>query len=232
MKRNVLIVEDDKIVQVLLALHLENEGFKVSCAATGEEMFSILGKEAINFILLDLNLPDEDGLVLARQVRARSTVPIIVLTARKAHEDCFTALKIGVDDYLTKPFEPRELALRMHNILGRSEAHGSVHGSDILKFNGWILDITGHTLTAPQGEEVSLSPGEFNILVAFAKAPNRVLYRDHLLDAISVHNATSSRRAIDVAISRLRKKIEKNPANPKLIITIAGHGYKFAGTLE
>jgi two-component system, OmpR family, response regulator len=228
MKTRVLIVEDDEMVQSLLAAFLENEGFAVSCALTGGEMFAVLSRETVHLILLDLMLPDEDGLVLARQVRARSTVPIIVLTARRGRDDRLAALDIGADDYMTKPFDPRELVLRIRNLLGR--AGGDALEVSVLGFEGWVLDVAGRSLSAPDGRDVALTPGEFNLLAALAKASNRVLSRGFLLDAISQDEDVPSDRMIDVYVSRLRRKIEKTPGKPRLIVTIPGHGYKLAAT--
>ena len=227
-KQRVLIVEDDEMVQSLLAAYLEDEGFAVSCALTGGEMWAVLNRETVHLILLDLTLPDEDGLVLARQVRARSTVPIIVLTARRGQDDRLAALDIGADDYMTKPFDPRELILRIRNLLGRSG--GDALEVSVLRFEGWVLDVAGRSLTAPDGRDVALTPGEFNLLAALAKAANRVLSRSFLLDAVSQGADIPSDRMIDVYVSRLRRKIEANPGKPRLIVTIPGHGYKLAAT--
>ena len=216
------------MVQSLLAAYLEDEGFAVSCALTGGEMRAVLNREAIHLILLDLTLPDEDGLVLARQVRARSTVPIIVLTARRGQDDRLAALDIGADDYMTKPFDPRELILRIRNLLGRSG--GDALEVSVLRFEGWVLDVAGRSLAAPDGRDVALTPGEFNLLAALAKAANRVLSRGFLLDAVSQDADLPSDRMIDVYVSRLRRKIEANPGKPRLIVTIPGHGYKLAAT--
>ncbi|HIJ93559.1 MAG TPA: response regulator [Rhodospirillaceae bacterium] len=166
MKDHVLIVEDELMVQGLLALHLKNEGYAVSRAATGKEMLAILEKEAVNLILLDLNLPDEDGLVLARRVRSRSTVPIIVLTARKGMDDRLGALKIGVNDYMVKPYEPRELILKIKNLLDRSDKGGdsALHDGGVMYFGGWTLNVPGRSLSDAKGRERHLTPGEFNLL--------------------------------------------------------------------
>ncbi len=228
MKQHILIVEDDIMVQVLLGLHLENEGFKISCAASGTEMFAIFDKDHVDLILLDLNLPGEDGLSLAKRLRSRSDVPVIVLTSRKEHADRLKALEIGVNDYMVKPYDPQELALRARNMLGCNGHHGDPSKSDIIAFDGYKLDLAGRVLNASDGSEISLTPSEFNILAALVKSSNRALSRDFLLSVINTHDTHPADRAIDVNISRLRKKIEADPKNPHLIITIAGHGYKFA----
>ena len=232
MTHHLLIVEDDELVQSLLAAYLQKEGYQVSLAGNGKEMHALLNSETIHLVLLDLNLPDEDGLVLARQIRTRSTVPIIVITARKDRADRLTALEMGADDYVTKPFDLQELILRLQNVLGRS-GQGANQGSagppaDRIRFDGWIIDVTARTVTDPASAEVPLTRSEFNLLAALAKAPNRVLTRDYLLDAVSKDDDAPSERMIDVLISRLRKKIEVNPRKPVRIVTVVGCGYKFS----
>jgi DNA-binding response OmpR family regulator len=235
MTKHLLIVEDDELVQSLLAAYMQNEGFKVSLATSGKEMLACIDSEAIDLMLLDLGLPDEDGLVLARQVRARSSLPIIVVTSRKDQKDRLAALEIGADDYLTKPFDPEELVLRVRNLLSR--AGGTTEEAlrlktEVFKFQGWTLDTGGHNLTGPGGETVSLTRAEFNLLAALARAPNRVLSRDYLLDAISQDADAPTDRLIDVLISRVRKKIEPGPQKPEIITTVVGCGYKFSAQID
>lgn len=237
MNKHLLIVEDDELVQSLLAAYMRKEGFKVSLAATGKEMLACIDSEAIDLVLLDLGLPDEDGLVLARQVRARSSLPIIVVTARKDQKDRLAALEIGADDYLTKPFDPEELALRVRNLLGRAGADGAIgealrDRTEVFRFQGWTLDAGGHSLTGDDGEKVSLTRAEFNLLAALARAPNRVLSRDYLLDAVSQDSDAPTDRLIDVLVSRVRKKIEADPKKPEIITTVIGCGYKFSARME
>jgi len=183
-------------------------------------------------ILLDLGLPDEDGLTLTRQIRARSSIPIIVITARRGREDRLAALELGADDYLTKPFDPEELVLRVHNILSRAQDGGGGGGgrveANVIESGGWKIDGGARSVTSPGGQDITLTNAEFNLLAALAKAPNRVLSRDHLLDAVSRNDDAPSDRLIDVLISRVRKKIEDEPKKPKIIITVAGSGYKFS----
>ena len=218
---------------------MQNDGFKVSLAATGKEMLAYIDSEAIDLVLLDLGLPDEDGLVLARQVRARSSLPIIVVTARKEQKDRLAALEIGADDYLTKPFDPEELTLRVRNILGRAGDGSNTNAeealrerTEIFKFLGWTLDAGGHSLTGPDGDKVTLTRAEFNLLTSLARAPNRVLSRDYLLDAVSQDADAPTDRLIDILISRVRKKIEPNPKKPEIITTVVGCGYKFSARIE
>ena len=235
MDKHLLIVEDDELVQSLLAAYMQNEGFKVSLAANGKEMLACIDSESIDLILLDLGLPDEDGLVLARQVRARSSLPIIVLTARKEQRDRLAALEIGADDYLTKPFDPEELVLRVRNMPGRADT-GTAEAAlrertEVFRFEGWTLDSGGHSLIDGKGKKVSLTRAEFNLLAALVRAPNRVLSRDYLLDAVSQDADAPTDRLIDVLVSRVRKKIEKDPKKPEIITTVVGCGYKFSAQL-
>ena len=218
---------------------MQNDGFKVSLAATGKEMLAYIDSEAIDLVLLDLGLPDEDGLVLARQVRARSSLPIIVVTARKEQKDRLAALEIGADDYLTKPFDPEELTLRVRNILGRAGDGSNTNAeealrerTEVFKFLGWTLDAGGHSLTGPDGDKVTLTRAEFNLLTSLARAPNRVLSRDYLLYAVSQDADAPTDRLIDILISRVRKKIEPNPKKPEIITTVVGCGYKFSARIE
>ena len=236
MKKHLLIVEDDELVQSLLAAYMQNEDFKISLAASGKEMLACIDSEPVDLVLLDLGLPDEDGLVLARQVRARSSLPIIVLTARKDQKDRLTALEIGADDYLTKPFNPKELVLRVRNLLSRSEK-GAIDDAlrermEVFKFDGWTLDAGGHSLTGLDKNKVPLTRAEFNLLAALARAPNRVLSRDYLLDAVSQDADAPTDRLIDVLVSRIRKKIEKNSKKPEIITTVVGCGYKFSAEIS
>lgn len=230
-KQHLLIVEDDKMMQTLLAAYLDQAGYDITAVTTGREMLLALNRYPADLILLDLTLPDEDGLTLARQIRARSRIPIIIITARKGLEDRLTGLDIGADDFLTKPFDPRELVLRVRNLLKRSSETPDMKEQSI-SFDGWQLSPSAHTLTAPDGTDIPLTSGEFNLLSALTKAPNRALSRDQLLDAIARNEEPPSDRMIDVFVSRLRKKIEKNPRKPRYIVTVSGHGYKFAGILE
>jgi len=231
MKQRLLIVEDDEMVQSLLAAYLQREGFQTSLASTGKEMLACADTEKLDLILLDLGLPDEDGLTLARQIRARSNLPIIVLTARLGKSDRLAALEVGADDYMTKPFDPEELILRIRNLLGRTAtAEGKSESAprpEVFRFSGWRMDLAAHSLTNPDGQQIPFTRAEFNLMAALAKAPNRVLSRAYLLDAVSQDADSPTDRLIDVLISRIRKKIEVNPRQPQVITTVLGCGYKF-----
>ncbi len=230
MKPHLLVVEDDEIIQALLAAFLKKEDYRVSIAGSGGEMLALLDSEPIDLIVLDLGLPDEDGIVLARRVRARSSVPIIVLTARKGRDDRIASLEIGADDYITKPFDPEELLLRIRNVLARSgdqESDQQTSQPAALEMGDWKVDPRGRTVTASDGRRLEVSRSEFNLLMALAGAPDRVLSRAFLLDAVTGIDGEASDRMIDVLVSRLRKKLECNPKKPELIVTVTGFGYKY-----
>lgn len=230
---HLLVVEDDELVQSLMGAYLRRDGFEISLATTGKEMLAAIDSEPIDLVLLDLNLPDEDGLSLARQVRARSRLPIIVITARREKSYRMAALEIGADDYLTKPFDPDELVLRVRNLIGRSHAgNDGKAAQETYRFDGWEVIVDSRSVHDPKGTPVTFTRAEFNLLAALVKAPNRVLSRTHLLDAIS-HDADSpTERLIDVLVSRIRKKIEPNPRAPRYIATVVGCGYKFAPPVD
>lgn len=227
---HLLIVEDDEFVRQLIAAYLEKEGYRLSVAGSAKAMHDCLDRETIDLILLDLGLPDEDGLTLIRQLRTRSAVPIVVLTARQTRDDRIIALEIGADDYVTKPVDPQELTLRIANLLRRSGGQQTedARARDLLRFGGWQLDVSANALRAPDGAEVTLTRAEFDILTALARAPNRVLTRDFLLDAISRDGDSPGDRVIDVMISRLRKKLGDDPRRPMLIQTVTGRGYRLS----
>lgn len=233
---HVVIAEDDEFVQQLLSAYFRTSKFRVSMASTGQELLAVLDREPAAAVLLDLGLPDEDGLVLMRQIRARSAIPIIVLTARRDREDRISALEMGADDYVTKPCDPEELVLRVRNVLARSAAGAqdrrAVAATDRLKFSHWSLDLNARTLHKQSGEEVHLSRTEFNLLAAFAQAPNRVLSRGQLLDAICHNDHPPFERTIDVMVARLRRKIEEDFKKPVLITTMVGLGYRFTAEVS
>jgi len=235
-QNRLLVVEDDEFVQSLLCAYLDKEGYATHRAQSGREMLAALEGDSFDLILLDLGLPDEDGLVLTKIVRSRSSVPIIVLTTRNAVEDRVSALELGADDYVTKPVEPRELALRIRNLIGRHGASPRLPdpGNVPIVIAEWKLDPDARTLVSARRGEVSLTRSEFDLVSAMFRAPDRVLSRDLLLDAISRGGDSPTDRTIDVLVSRLRKKLEHDPAKPELIITVPGLGYKLdrrAGSL-
>ena len=237
MAHDILFVEDEEFVRALIVTTLEHEGYNVTAAGTGQEMFELLDAAQFDLVILDLGLPDEDGLVLARKLRARSSVPLIILTAREDLDVRLAGLEIGADDYLTKSVAPEELLLRIRNLLSRSTGGGPVHDlkdrSRVIRFCGWALDVEGYSLTSPSGEEVGMTPSELKLLFALAQNAGRVMTRNMLLDAVSGHDEAPSDRIIDALVSRVRGKIETNPKKPEIITTISGVGYKLnAGAIE
>lgn len=229
---SILIVDDDSDIRTLLASFLETHGFSVTKARDGVEMQDRLGHGRYDLAILDLMLPGQDGLDLCRQLRQRSAMPVIMLTARAEETDRIVGLEIGADDYVTKPFNPRELLARIRAVLRRSGPGGALAGSTLLqrgyRFEGWTLSPERRELVNPAGVMVDLSTGEFDLLLAFLEAPNRVLSREHLLDAARTQPETVFDRAIDVQVSRLRKKIEPEEDGTPMIRTVRGVGYLFA----
>ena len=237
---HILLVDDDREIRTLLSRYLAGQGYRTTAAADGREMREALAGHAIDLIVLDLMLPGEDGLTLCRWVRAQSNVPVIMLTARGEEIDRIVGLEMGADDYLPKPFNPRELVARIKAVLRRTDPSpnglagaGAARGQgEILIFAGWRLDVGARRLTAPDGVLVPLSAGEFGLLAAFASHPQRVLSRDHLLDLARGREAQPFDRSIDVQVSRLRRKIEEDPSNPQLISTVRGGGYMFTPSVK
>jgi two-component system, OmpR family, response regulator len=231
---HLLIVDDDKELCSLLSKFLSRHGYRVSIAHSGGEMTALLDASRINLIILDLMLPGEDGLVLCRRLRATSTVPIIMLTAMGDEVDRIIGLEMGADDYLAKIANPRELLARVRAVLRRSGAP-EVNSSDdqkrILEFAGWRLDVTHRQLYSAKNALVPLRAGEFELLLAFAERPQRVLSRDQLLDLSRGRSANAFDRSIDVQVSRLRRKIEPDPKEPTLIKTVRSGGYILAANV-
>jgi two-component system OmpR family response regulator len=228
---SILIVDDDSDIRTLLAAFLVSHGFSVTTARDGVEMQICLEEGDHDLAILDLMLPGQDGLDLCRQLRRHSTMPVIMLTARTEETDRIVGLEIGADDYVTKPFNPRELLARIRAVLRRTGAGPGVAGGPApvrsYRFEGWALSLERRELTNPAGIMVDLSTGEFDLLLAFLEAPNRVLTREQLLDAARSQPDTVFDRAIDVQVSRLRKKIEPAEAGAPIIRTVRGAGYLF-----
>jgi two-component system, OmpR family, response regulator len=232
---HVHLVDDDPEIRSLVREYLEEEGFRVTTAQDGSQMRSVLEKNPANIVILDVRLPGESGLDLALDLRQTSEIPIIMLSEKDDVVDRVTGLEIGADDYISKPFHLRELLARIRSLIRRSEAKadGNKFGDDAgedgaggpLRFSGWILNRQRRELFSPDGQPVDLSAGEFNLLVAFAERPNRILSRDQLLDIVYNREANLYDRSIDVQIGRLRRKIEADPKRPALIKTVRGVGY-------
>lgn len=232
MKSHVLIVDDDEMIQMMVAfLSKDGLNLRATQVATAQEMNTVLKNDQVDLIVLDLNLPDEDGLVLARQIKRYRDVPILVLTGDEKKETLIAALELGVDDFVRKPFDPYELQLRMRNLISRRRREGArplMHKSKIhqIEFGSLRLDLEARSLIDQTRGEISLTYNEFNILSALARVLDRPLSRAALLDCLSQGDEAPSERAIDVYIRQLRKKIETVPENPQLLLSIRGHGYK------
>ncbi len=232
---HILIVDDDREIRDLLARFLDKHGLRVTTAADGRDMQRVLDDSRIDLIVLDLMLPGEDGLSLCRNLRAKSRIPIIMLTAMGEETDRIVGLEMGADDYLAKPFNPRELLARIKAVLRRAEhapSTAQVDGGTVLEFAGWTLDLERRELERADGVMVPLSGGEFELLAAFATHPGRVLSRDQLLDLARGREAQPFDRSIDVQVSRLRRKIEAEPQNPALIKTVRNGGYSFTPSVR
>jgi two-component system OmpR family response regulator len=240
--KHVLVVDDDPVMRDLIADYLHDQEFRASEAGGGREMARILAEDAVDLVLLDLKLVEEDGLELMRQLRCRLDLPIIILTGHRRDEiDRVVGLELGADDYLTKPFSLRELLARIRAVLRRSKAREPAPapapekgGSKRTRyrFAGWDLDLRTRRLTSPAGEPVPLTKGEFGLLMAFLQRPQQVLSREQLLAASRAHDDEVFDRSIDVQILRLRRKLEADPSEPEFIKTERGAGYIFAAPVE
>jgi DNA-binding response OmpR family regulator len=225
------MVDDDSAMCEVVRDYLGQNEFRVTAVATGKEMLEVLAREAIDVVLLDVRLPGEDGLSLARKLREKSKIPILMVTGRMEEADRVMGLELGADDYITKPFSLRELLARIRSVLRRSETQATVPARDeglrAYRFAGWELNVRLHRLLSPQGKPVEITNGEFSLLAALLSAPQRVLTRDQLLEMSRLHSIEVYDRSIDVQILRLRRKLEPDPAHPQLIKTERGAGYVF-----
>lgn len=228
--RTLLVVEDDDDIRELLTTFLEREGYAVRAAANAEAMDRSLAEATPDLVVLDLMLPGEDGLSICRRLRAAGRMPILMLTARNSAVDRIVGLEMGADDYLGKPFEPRELLARIRALFRRIEAERAVaSASRRLAFAGLVLDIEARTLVTERGDPIVLTSAEFDLLVCMAERPGRVLTRDQLLDWTRGRSADPLDRTIDVSISRLRRKLaEAGLEADKLVVTVRNGGYQFS----
>ncbi len=233
---HILVVDDDPTVRELVSEYLGNHDMRVSTGSSGRDLFECVDREAIDLVLLDLKMPGEDGMRLARILRERGTVPIVLLTGRSEEADRVMGLELGADDYVTKPFSPRELLARVRAVLRRYQVQATLPERDstrrAFRFSGWELNLRTRRLMSPDGKVVPLSNGEFSLLAAFCRAPQRILSRDQLLSLSRLHETEVYDRTIDVQIRRLRTKIEADASNPVLIVTERGAGYRFAGSVQ
>ena len=232
--RRILVVDDDEEIGALLRRFLERNGFGVDVALSGAEMDQRLAQGGYDLMTLDLMLPGEDGLSLCRRVRAKSALPIIMVTATGATSERIVGLEVGADDYLVKPFDPRELLARARAILRRADTPGAAPASarPTIRFAGWHLDVARRELRAADDTLVPLSGGEFDLLLAFVEHPQRVLTREQLIDLARGDRHEAFDRSIDVQVSRLRRKFGYDASAPELIRTIRHAGYMFAVPVE
>ncbi len=233
---HILVIDDDPSIRDLVVEYLTKNDMRVTVGVSGREMFEIIDREAIDLVLLDLKLPGEDGMQLARTLRERATLPIVLLTGRSEEADRVMGLELGADDYVPKPFSPRELIARVRAVLRRYQVQATLPERDntrrAFRFSGWELNLRTRRLLSPDGSSVELSNGEFSLLNALCRAPQRVLTRDQLLSMSRLHEAEVYDRTVDVQIRRLRLKMKEGSTNPKLIVTERGAGYRLASEVE
>lgn len=232
---HILVVDDQREICEMVDDYLSGEGYRVSTAHDGAEMRRALAQSRVDLVILDLMLPGEDGLSLARSLREESDVGIIILTGRGETVDRIIGLEMGADDYLPKPFHLRELLARVKSVLRRVSSRTADRAPaprSKARFAGWKLDLSSRELYSPTGKEVRLTTGEFDLLAAFVNNANQVLTRDQLLDLARNREAGPFDRTIDVQVGRLRRKLEDDPQRPSIIKTVRGSGYIFTPAIE
>jgi two-component system OmpR family response regulator len=232
---HVLAVDDDPIIREAITDYLSQHEFRVTTVADGGEMRTVLARDVVDLVVLDLKLVTEDGMALARRLRDESAIPIIMLTGRSEEADRVMGLELGADDYLTKPFSPRELLARIRAVLRRRRPEiqqGRPEGIRAYRFDGWELNLNTRRLRSRDGKTVPLSNGEFGLLVVLLGAPNRILSRDQLLDMSRLHSDDIYNRSVNTQILRLRRKLETDPAKPRYLCTERGAGYVFSARVE
>jgi DNA-binding response OmpR family regulator len=236
MNSHILVIDDDSQIRALLQEYLAENGLRVSTASSGAEMSQILNDEAIDLVVLDLRLGGEDGMVIARSLRDQSAIPIVMLTGVRDEADRVMGLELGADDYLTKPFSPRELLARIRTVLRRTKSSMAAQPRQreirAYRFGEFELNLRTRRLKRINGDGISLTNGEFNLLAALLSAPERILTRDQLLEASRVYDNEVYDRAIDIQVLRLRRKIERDPSQPQFIVTERGAGYIFSSAVE
>jgi two-component system OmpR family response regulator len=232
---HILVVDDHREIRELVSRALAKDGFRVSTAADGKAMRKVLADSRVDLVLLDLMLPGEDGLTLCRALRAESNIPVIMLTAKGDEVDRVIGLEMGADDYLPKPFGSRELIARIKAVLRRTQETAAARREPRAKryrFDRWGLDTGARELLRDDGVTVPLSTGEYDLLITLVERPQRMLSRDQLLDLTRGRTANALDRSVDTQVSRLRKKLERDPADPKIIKTVWGGGYMFTPAVK
>lgn len=228
----ILVVEDEDVTRFSLRNLFEAEGYVVFEAVDGNSMAEQLRLHTINLVIMDINLPGKNGLLLARELTTNKDLGLIFLTGRDSDIDKILGLEIGADDYLTKPFNPRELTIRARNILSRIGQTSTEPEQSIVNFNQWVLDSNSRQMTSPKGEVIAIPRGEFRALSLLIKNAGKIISRQELIKEMTGRDLRSNDRTVDVTIRRLRKHFELNQDTPELINTIHGEGYRFVGTLD
>ncbi len=233
----IAVVDDDPITRETLKSYLEGEGYRVVLARDGDQLSALLARGRVDLLLLDIRLPGKDGLMVTRELRASSNIGIILITGRSDRMDRIIGLELGADDYITKPFEPREILARTRSLLrrvarpGQSAATAPASGR-VKRFDGWEVHLDKRRLRDPAGEDVRLTSAEFDLMAAFVENPGRVLSRDDLLDLTLRGDNVPYDRSIDRLVRRLRRVVEPDPADPTRIVTVHGMGYLFQAVVE
>jgi two-component system aerobic respiration control protein ArcA len=232
----ILIVEDEQVTRNTLKSIFEAEGYAVFEASDGDEMHDVITDNQINLVIMDINLPGKNGLLLARELREQANVALMFLTGRDNEVDKILGLEIGADDYITKPFNPRELTIRARNLLSRSMSSSAVTEEkrtvEKYEFNGWVLDINSRSLVSPLGDSYKLPRSEFRALLHFCENPGKIQTRADLLKKMTGRELKPHDRTVDVTIRRIRKHFESVNDTPEIIATIHGEGYRFCGDIE
>jgi DNA-binding response OmpR family regulator len=235
---HILVVDDDPRIRQMLTRYFEQEGYQVCAAADGVAMRAQLNAKPIDVILLDIVMPGQDGLTIAREIRAKSDVGIIMLTSKDEVLDRVVGLEVGADDYIAKPFHLREVLARVKSLVRRRKPapdparRTEEKAEDVIRFDGWVLDTARRQLVSPSGKDVALTSGEFDLLAALAKHPGRVFSRETLMEHNRGRELKAFDRTIDAQIARLRKKIEQDPKNPTIVRSVRAVGYVFTAKVD
>lgn len=235
MSDHIVIVDDDELLRNRLSAYLAGEGFRVTTAESAAQFREIMGRERIDLALVDITMPGENGLSLTRFLREQSDIGVVIVTGKGDPIERAIGLEVGADDYVAKPFHLRELLARVRSVLRRTKArsdHVAVAVAPVVRFAGWRFDLAKRTLTSPRGKAIHLTAAEFQLLQAFVTNANQVIGRDRLLELVAGRQWESYDRTVDQHISRLRRKLEKNPKRPELIKSVRSRGYLFAAQVD